>query len=202
MPMTMAPSSDGDIRGDDDPPASYHLGEHQIRLDFSYIDADTAPNVPAALFEICKLWKQKIDDIQFVNHAGHVIELDNWRLKSTFKDRFSIQIVEARKRHIMAGFIIRSQSKFNFLKTTIRPILTRLSVWLHPHPLAFTQLDMVPLGFIPLTHPRFHSPARISDDTHDIIFDNYHYLSDDIRLQFEDDYADYFDDDNRLFRPL
>jgi hypothetical protein len=151
--MTMALSSDGDNRGDDDPPASYQLGEHRIRLDFSYTDADTAP--------------------QCVDRAGDVIKLDNWPLQSTFKDRFSIQIVEARKPHIMAGFIIRSQSKFNFLKTTIRPVLPRLSVWLHPHPLAFTQLDMVPLGFIPLTH----SPARISDDIHDIIFDNYHYLS-------------------------
>jgi hypothetical protein len=199
--MTMAPSSDGDNRGDDDPPASYHLGEHRIRLDFSYTDTDIAPNVPAALFDICKLWKQKIDDIQFVDHAGEVIELDNWPLKPTFQDRFSIQIVEARKRHIMAGFIIRSKSKFSILKTTIRPVLTRLSVWLHPHPLAFTQLDVVPLGFIPLTHPRFHSPARISDDLHDIMFDNYHFLSDDIRHRFEDDFSDIFDEDNTVVPP-
>jgi hypothetical protein len=80
--MTMAPSSDGNHCGDNDPPASYQLGEHRICLDFSYTDADTAPNVPAALFEICKLWKHKIDDIQFVDHAGDVIELDNWPLKS------------------------------------------------------------------------------------------------------------------------
>jgi hypothetical protein len=198
---TMAPSSDGDNGGDDDPPASFKLGEHRIRLDFLYTDTDNVPNVPAALFEICKMWKQRIDDIQFVDHAGEVIEMDNWPLKPTFKDRFSIQVVEARKRHIMAGMILRSKTKFGDLKAAIRPVLERLSVWLHPHPLAFTQLDVVPLGFIPFTHPRFHSPARISDDIHDIIFDNYHYLTDDFRHRFESDNADLFDDDNTVVPP-
>jgi hypothetical protein len=149
----MTKPSDNDNRDKDDPPASYKLGEHRIRLDFSYTDTDNVPNVPVALFEICKLWKQQTDDITFVDHAGKVIEMDNWPLKPTFKDRFSIQIVEARKRHVMAGFIIRSQLKFGVLKAAIRPVLERLSVWLHPHPLAFTSLDIVPVGFLPLTHP-------------------------------------------------
>jgi hypothetical protein len=117
----MVPSSDGDNGGGDDPPASFKLGEHRICLDFSYTDTDNVLNVPAALFEICKMWKQCIDDIQFVGHAGKVIEMDNWPLKPNFKDRFSIQIVEARKRHIMAGLVLRSKTKFSDIKGVISP---------------------------------------------------------------------------------
>jgi hypothetical protein len=80
----------------------------------------------------------------------------------------------------MAGFIVKLTSKFSPLKSAIHPVLTRLLVWLHPHPLAFTQLDIVPLGFILLMHPRFHAPARISDELHDIIFDDFNFISDDI----------------------
>jgi hypothetical protein len=68
--------------------------------------------------------------------------------------------------------------------------------------LAFTQLDVVPLGFIPLTHPRFHSPARISDDIHDIVFDKFHYLTDNFRNRFQSNHANLFDDDNTVVPPL
>jgi hypothetical protein len=56
---TIAPPSDGNNNGPGDPPNSYQLGEHRIRLDFSYSEVDRAPNVPVALFEIVSFGNRK-----------------------------------------------------------------------------------------------------------------------------------------------
>jgi hypothetical protein len=89
---------------DVDPHDSFRLGAHRIRLDFSYFETTLAPNVPSALFEILTAWNQNIPDATFVNHNGVVIDLDNWPDETTFKYRFSMSIIKARKRHIAVGF--------------------------------------------------------------------------------------------------
>jgi hypothetical protein len=93
---TMMEISDVGNGGGDDPGLSYQLGEHRIRIDFAYEEAATAPNVPSALFDMCKVLNQQLDEIQFVDHSKQVIELDTWPTKQTFNNRFSLQFVEAR----------------------------------------------------------------------------------------------------------
>jgi hypothetical protein len=124
---TMMQLSDVGHGGGDDPGASYHLGEHRIRIDFSYAEGASAPNVPSTLFDICQVLNQQIDDIQILDHSKTIIDLDTWPTKQTFDARFSLQLIEARKRHIMFGFILRTNSKFRDIKELIRPLLARSS---------------------------------------------------------------------------
>jgi hypothetical protein len=90
---TMMDITDADNGGGNAPPESYKLGEHRIRIDFSYEAATTAPNAPSALFELCKVMNQQIDDIQFADHSRNPIALDTWPTKQTFNDRFSLQFI-------------------------------------------------------------------------------------------------------------
>jgi hypothetical protein len=66
--------------------------------------------------------------------------------------------------------------------------------------LEFTQLDIVPLGFLPHTDTRFHSPSRIAHEIHDIIFENFNDLDSAVRERFEADF-DYFDEGHTLVPP-
>jgi hypothetical protein len=109
---TMMLLSDEDNPGGGAPPDSATLGEHRIRIDFSYTETMVAPNAPSALFEICTVWNQQLGDALFVDHAGHPIVLDQWPSQQTFAERFSLTIVEARKRHIYVGFTLRTNTKF------------------------------------------------------------------------------------------
>jgi hypothetical protein len=185
-----------------DPHNAVRLGEHRIRLDFSYFEGAIAPNVPSALFEIFTVWKHNLSDVVFVDHGGYDIDLDNWPNQQTFKDRFSMIIVEARKRHIAVGLVLRTQSSFTQTKSFVRPLLTKQSAWIYPHTLAFTQLDIVPIGFLTNTNPRFHSSARLSKDVKELLIGNYEDLDSTIRDTFADEYCDYFNDDNELETPL
>jgi hypothetical protein len=162
--LTMMDIADADNGGGNAPGESYKLGEHRIHIDFSYAAAATAPNSPSALFQLCKVLNQQINNIQFANHSRNIIALDTWPTKQTFNDRFSLQFIEARKRHIMVGFIIRTNTKFRYIKAIIHPVLDRHSPWIYQHTLAFTQLDIVPLGYLTHTNPRFHLMACVSDE--------------------------------------
>jgi hypothetical protein len=105
--MTMAMITDDENHDVNHPHDAYKIGEHHIRLDFSYAEDVDPPNVPSALLEIFRLRRQLLDaNMQFIYHAGEAIDLDNWPTRSTFQDRFSIQIIERRKYHIMAGLVI------------------------------------------------------------------------------------------------
>jgi hypothetical protein len=57
---TMMEISDVGNGGGDDPGVSYQLGAHRIRIDFSYEEAATAPNVLSALFDMCKVLNQTV----------------------------------------------------------------------------------------------------------------------------------------------
>jgi hypothetical protein len=161
--MTITTSDDQMV--DPDPHHdAFRLGEHRIRLDFSYFESATAPNVPSALFEIFTVWKHSLSDMVFVDHGGYDIDLDDWPNQTTFKDRFSMMIVEARKRHIAVGFVLCTQTSFTQIKSLVRPLLAKQSAWIYPHTLVFTQLDIVPIGFLINTNPRFHSSARLSEE--------------------------------------
>jgi hypothetical protein len=186
---------------DPDPRDAFRLGKHRIRLDFSYFEGATAPNVPSALFEIFTVWKQNLSDVIFVDHGGYDIDLDDWPNQKTFKDRFSMIIVEARKRHIAVGFVLRTQTSFTQIKSLVRPLLTKQSAWIYRHTLAFTLLDIVPIGFLTNTNPRFHSSARLSEDVKELLIRNYEDLDSTIRDIFADEFYDYFDDDNELEPP-
>jgi hypothetical protein len=61
-----------------DPHDTFRLGEHRIRLDFSYCEGTTAPNVPSALFKIFTVLKHNLSDVVFVDHGGYDIDLDDW----------------------------------------------------------------------------------------------------------------------------
>jgi hypothetical protein len=111
-------------------------------------------------------------------------------------------IVEARKRHIAVGFVLHTQSSFTQIKSLVRPLLTKQLAWIYPHTLAFTQLDIVPIGFLTNTNPRFHSSARLSKDVKELLICNYEDLDSTIHDTFADEYCDYFDDDNELEPPL
>jgi hypothetical protein len=195
---TMMEISDVGNGGGDDLGLSYQLGEHRICINFSYEEAATAPNVPSALFDMCKVLNQQLDEIQFVDHSKQVIELDTWPTKQTFNDRFSLQFVKARKRHIMVGFILRTNKKFRDIKALIRPILDRHSAWLYPHTLAFTRLDIAPLRYLTHTNPRFHSTACIAEEVWSLLTAQYTQLSGAVCEKFEDDFCDYFNDDNNI----
>jgi hypothetical protein len=73
--------------------------------------------------------------------------------------------------------------------------------WLYPHTLAFTRLDIVPLGHLTNTNPRFHSAACIDDEVRSLLTAQYIQLSGAIREKFEDDFCDYFNDDNNIDPP-
>jgi hypothetical protein len=138
---------------DTDPHDAFRLDEHRIQLDFSYFESATAPNVPSVLFEIFTVWKHNLSDVVFVDHVGYDIDLDDWPNQTTFKDRFSMIIVEARKRHIAVGFVLHTQASFTQIKSLVGPLLANQSAWIYPHTLAFTQLDIVPIGFLTNSHP-------------------------------------------------
>jgi hypothetical protein len=53
---------------DTDPHDAFRLGEHRIRLDFSYFESATAPNVPSALFEIFTVWKHNLSDVVWLRY--------------------------------------------------------------------------------------------------------------------------------------
>jgi hypothetical protein len=101
----------------------------------------------------------------------------------------------------MVGFIIRTNTKFRDLKAIIRPVLDRHSAWIYQHTLAFTQLDIVPLGYLTHTNPRFHSTACVSDEIRSLLIGQYTQLSGAVRHKFEDDHGDYFDDETMIDPP-
>jgi hypothetical protein len=101
----------------------------------------------------------------------------------------------------MVGFTLRTKSTFTALKSLARPALLRHHAWLYPDTLEFSQLDIVPLGFLTHTNPRFHSTARLADEVHDHIIDNYEDLDDAVRRKFQDEYMDEFFDDNNTMTP-
>jgi hypothetical protein len=72
---TIMETSDVRNGGGNDPGVSYQLGEHRICIDFLYEEATTAPNVPSALFDMCKVLNQQLDEIQFVDHTKKTIDL-------------------------------------------------------------------------------------------------------------------------------
>jgi hypothetical protein len=133
--------------------------------------------------------------------SGYDIDLDDWPNQTTFKDRFSMIIVEARKRHIAVGFVLHTQASFTQIKSLVRPLLAKQSAWIYPHTLAFTQLDIVPIGFLTNTNPRFHSSARLSDEVRELLIHNYEDLDSTIRATFADEFSDYFDVENELEPP-
>jgi hypothetical protein len=183
---------------DTDPHSAFRLGEHCIRLDFSYFESATAPNVPSALFEIFKVWKQNLSDMVFVDHGGYEIDVEDWPNQKTFKDRFSMIIVEARKRHIAVGFVLRTQATFTQIKALVRPLLAKHSAWIYPHTLEFTQLDIVLISFVANTHPRFHSSARLLEEVRELLIRNYDDLDNTTRDNFAEEFCDYFDDEDVL----
>jgi hypothetical protein len=197
----MTLNNDNVLMSDVDPHDAFRLGAHRIRLDFSYFETTLAPNVPSALFEILTAWNQNVPDATFVDHDGVVIDLDDWPDEKTFKYRFSMSIIEARKRHIAVGFSFRTKSTFTQIKAISRPLLQKYSAWLYPHPLEFTQLDIVPLGFLTHTNPRFHSSARVSSDVQELILRNYDDLASNVRDNFLDEHYDHFDDEGELEMP-
>jgi hypothetical protein len=85
--------------------------------------------------------------------------------------------VEARKRHIYVGFTLCTNTKFSTLKALIRPLLAKHHAWIYQHLLAYNKLDLVPLGFITKTNPRFHSLARLADEIRDVIRATFPHLS-------------------------
>jgi hypothetical protein len=175
---------------DNDPHSAFSLGEHRIRLDFSYSESAIAPNVPSALFEIFKIWKQNLSDVVFVDHVGYDIDVEDWPNQKTFKDRFSMIIVEARKRHIAVGFVLCTQASFTQIKGLVRPLLTKHSAWIYPHTLEFTQLNIVPIGFVANMHPRFHSSTRLYEEVRELLICNYTDGDSIIRDTFAEEFRD------------
>jgi hypothetical protein len=186
---------------DVDPHNAFRLGAHCIHLDFSYIETTLAPNVPSALFDILTAWNQNVPNATFVDHDGVVIDLDNWPDETTFKYRFSMSIIEARKRHIAVGFSFCTKATFTKIKAISRPLLQKYSAWLYPHLLEFTQLDIVPLGFLTSTNPRFHYSTRVSSDIQELILKNYDDLDSEFRDNVLDEHFDHFDDEGELKMP-
>jgi hypothetical protein len=170
-----------DVGSGDDPGVAYQLGDHRIHIDISYEEGAMAPNVPSVLFDMCKVLNQQIGEIQFVDHTKKTIDLDTWPTKHTFNDRFSLKFDEARKRHIMVGFILRTNAKFRDIKALICHILNMHSAWLYPHTLAFTRLDIVSLGYLTNTNPRFHSTACVSEQVRSLLTGQYIQLSGAVR---------------------
>jgi hypothetical protein len=200
--MPTMPITTGDAQMlDNAPHSAFSLGEHRICIDFSYFKSAIAPNVLSALFEIFKVWKQNLSDVVFVDHGGYDIDVEDWPNQKTFKDRFSMIIVEARKRHIAVGFVLRTQASFTQTKGLVRPLLTKHSAWIYPHTLEFTQLDIIPIGFVANTHPRFHSSARLSEEVRELLIRNYTDLDSIICDTFAEEFCDYFDDENELDPP-
>jgi hypothetical protein len=134
-------------------------------------------------------------------HSKHIIDLDTWPTKQTFDACFSLQLIEARKRHIMVGFMLRTISKFRDIKALIRPILDRNAAWIYQHTLAFNRLDIVPLGYRTHTNPHFHSTACLSDEVRSLLLAQYTQLSGAVREKSEDEFCVYFDDDNNIDPP-
>jgi hypothetical protein len=160
------------------------------------------PNAPSALFDICTVWNQQLGDALFVDHAGSPIVLDQWPSQQTFANRFSLSIVEARKRHIYVGFTLGTNAKFSTLKALVRPLLAKYHTWIYQHTLAYNKLDLVPLGFLTRTNPRFHWAAHLAVEICDVITATYPHLSGAIRDKFEDEFYDYFDYDNSVAPPI
>jgi hypothetical protein len=77
MPTMTITTGDAQMIDLDPHDASFCLGEHRIRLDFSYFEGTNALNVPSALFEIFTVWKQNLSDVVFVHHGGYDIDLDD-----------------------------------------------------------------------------------------------------------------------------
>jgi hypothetical protein len=98
----------------------------------------------------------------------------------------------------MVGFIIRTNTKFCSIKAIICPVLDRHSVWIYQHAVTFTQLDIVRLGYLTNTNPRFHSTACVSDEIHSLINSQHTQLSGAVHHKFEDDHDDYYHDETTL----
>jgi hypothetical protein len=80
-------------------------------------------------------------------------------------------------------------------------LLAKHLAWIYPHTLEFTQLDIVPIGFVANTNDCFHSSARLSEEVRELLIRNYEDLDSATRDTFAGGFCDYFDDENELEPP-
>jgi hypothetical protein len=202
FPSAAATALDKQLTHDVNTPKGTKLNLYRVRFDFPFSDRDPVPQAPKSLHSLFRLLVDSVNDIEFRDILGRVVDLDSFpQDKSAFDTMFNTTVSDQRQRHILVVVKIRSVKTFCALKQLIWQWLSKYNVFMKQHTLGFNQVDICSPGWFSHTNPTYYSKERTKDDIFYWETETFNNLSHDEQKEMTEEFPAYHHEDGRFEIP-
>jgi hypothetical protein len=202
FPSTAAAALDKQATRDENTTKGTKLNLHRVRFDFPFSDRDPFPQAPKILHSLFRCLVNSVNDIEFRNVLGRVVDLDSFpQDKSTFDTMFNNMVSDQRQHHILVVVEIRSVKTFYALKQLIWQWLSAYYVFMKQQTLGFNKVNICSPGWFSHTNPTYHSKERTKDAIFYWATETFNNLSHDEQKEMTEEFPAYHHEDGRFEIP-